>query len=357
MTNCLSQCVNVNILTFPIMGNAQSYIVASLSVCSLYFVYVHIYRAHKVLKSNVLESDKLPSFVYLYIKYFSKSLTRKTGNLYATQTRKKCESVYTVLSCRMETLVLRRFCSAAGYGWDYPDSEYRDIPLCFPEFLCGRLLLMLLTDENFRLSPAGLVRVRQSVKTLQPIDELKKGPFMLRIQVLAYQQTDAGVEVDVCLSATSRSGCLVWESVLTLLSKSKSHTSSSSIARTEHKDFFVRTELTDEPAPENVKQVEVRVPRTTTLQRVGIRSQTASSLWMLSVCLAEIEKHKGVAVITAPVTITAQFKELLLVPGKATVRFWEEKNYGDQSSLQALRFNMQQPGHSIPHIVGLILRS
>lgn len=81
----------------------------------------------------------------------------------------------------------------------------------------------------------GLVRVRQSVKTLQPIDELKKGPFMLQIQVQGYQQTGAGVEVDIRLSATSRSGCLVWESVLTLLSKSKSHTSSSSLARTEHK--------------------------------------------------------------------------------------------------------------------------
>lgn len=63
------------------------------------------------------------------------------------------EFVY--VSLRVEDALLRRFCSAAGYGWDYPDSEYRDIPLCFPEFLCGRPLLMLLTHENFRLSPAG----------------------------------------------------------------------------------------------------------------------------------------------------------------------------------------------------------
>lgn len=59
------------------------------------------------------------------------------------------------VSIRLETSLLRRFCSAAGYGWDYPDTEYRDIPLCFPEFLCCRLLLMVLTDEKFRLSPAG----------------------------------------------------------------------------------------------------------------------------------------------------------------------------------------------------------
>ena len=56
---------------------------------------------------------------------------------------------------RLETPLLRRFCTAAGYGWDYPDTECRDTPLCFPEFLCRRLLLMLLTDRDFRLSPAG----------------------------------------------------------------------------------------------------------------------------------------------------------------------------------------------------------
>lgn len=56
---------------------------------------------------------------------------------------------------RLDTRLLRRFCSAAGYGWDYPDSEFRDLPLCFPEFLCSRLLLMVLTDGQFGLSPAG----------------------------------------------------------------------------------------------------------------------------------------------------------------------------------------------------------
>ncbi len=65
---------------------------------------------------------------------------------------------------RLETLLLRRFCGAAGYGWDYPDSEYRDIPLCFPEFLCCRLLLMVLTDGSFRLSPAGTRHIQHVSK-------------------------------------------------------------------------------------------------------------------------------------------------------------------------------------------------
>lgn len=284
------------------MGNVQSYVVPSLTVGSLYLVYSHIYCSYTLLKTNVLNNDRLPSFVYLYIKHLIKALTRRTGCLYTANTNKR-EVVYTVFNCRwvgtvhlhssfeeevfsiwvlfvsirLRTVVLRRFCSAAGYGWDYPDTEYRDIPLCFPEFLCHRLLLMVLTDENFMLSPAGLtedtwtffssddfssvcqisythwlwitfaglVRVRQSLKTLEPVDELKKGPFMLQVRVLEYQQVEAGVEVNICLSATSRTGSLVWESILTLLSKNKLHDPSRCVQRHEteserqSRDFFL----------------------------------------------------------------------------------------------------------------------
>lgn len=75
--------------------------------------------------------------------------------------------------------------------------------------------------------------MRQTLKTLQPVDELKKGPFMLQVRVLEYRQVDAGVEVDICLSATARTGCLVWESVLTLLSKDKLHQASTCLPRME----------------------------------------------------------------------------------------------------------------------------
>ncbi|XP_056274301.1 uncharacterized protein si:ch211-12e13.1 isoform X2 [Pseudoliparis swirei] len=345
---------------FAIMGNARTSVVAALSVSCVYLVYVHIYCSYKLLKANVL-NERLPSFVFLYIKYVTRALTRRTGYLHTATTRER-DVVYTALNCRLDTPLLRRFCSAAGYGWDYPDTEYRDIPMCFPETLCRRLLLMVLTDAHFRLSPAGLFRVRQSLKTLQPVDELKKGPFVLQVRVQEYRQSDAGVEVDISLSATSRTGCPVWESILTLLSKN-----------TERLYKNAHECQPDEPAPENVKQIEVKVPGTTGLQCVwffsgyspsrllslaarlfGSRSQKAPSLWMLSTCLAEIEKHKGVGVITAPVNVTVQFKEPLLVPGRVTIKLWEKN--GDQSGTQDLIFHMQQHGSNTSHMMGVISR-
>lgn len=80
--------------------------------------------------------------------------------------------------------------------------------------------------------------MHQSLKTLQPVDELKKGPFMLQVRVLEYRRIDAGVEVDIRLSATSRTGCPVWESVLTLLSPNKLHKASRCLPRKENQSEF-----------------------------------------------------------------------------------------------------------------------
>ncbi|XP_011613742.1 uncharacterized protein [Takifugu rubripes] len=334
------------------MGNVQSCALASISACSAYFVYVHIYRSHKLLKTNELDYNKLPSFAYLYLRYLSKAVARRKGHFRATN---RCGVLYTIVHCRLDTRLLRRFCSAAGYGWDYPDSEFRDLPLCFPEFLCSRLLLMVLTDGQFGLSPAGLHRLRQTLRTFEPVDELKKGPFTLQAGVLTYRQTEACVEVDIRLSATSRTGSLVWESVLTLVSQDKQQGSSRSQPSAEM----------DEPDPEDVKRVELRVPRTADLPGLWSVSQyspclllslparllgfTSPSLWMLSVCLAEIEKHKGVKVITAPVSISARFKHPPSLPRRVTIQFGESTNN--------VRFHMHHHGGDTPHVTGLISRS
>ncbi|KAF7654633.1 hypothetical protein LDENG_00066970 [Lucifuga dentata] len=352
------------------MGNAQSYIVASLSVSSAYLFYAYFYCSYKVLKTNVLRSERLPSSAYLFIKYLVKAVTRRPGRLYTTSAN-KWEIAYTVLNCRLETPLLRRFCSAAGYGWDYPDSKYRDIPLCFPELLCLRLMLMVLSDENFRLSPAGLARVRQSLKTLQPIDELKRGPFMLQVRLLEYRPVDAGVEVDIWLCATSRYNCPVWESILTLLSKNRLCKERGYLPEDEL--FYGRP---GELAAGNAKQVELRVGWSAGLQCVwsfsdyspyqvfsllarlfGYRSQSALSLWMLSVCLAEIEKHKGVKAVTAPVSVNAHFRDPLSAPGKVMIKFWETSKEDAHSSAHHINFHMEQHGGNKVHMVGLISRS
>lgn len=335
-----------------VMGNAQSQVLASLSLCSLYFVYAKVYRSYDLLKTNQLHGDTLPSFLYLFMRYLARSWTRTAGCCATDESTLE----FTAHSCRLDPLVLRRFCSVSGYGWDYPDSEYRDVPLCFPEALSLKLLLMILTDRNFRLSPAGLTRVRQSIRTLEPIDELKKGPFQLRASVLVYRTVSGGVEVDIGLSATSRMQRLVWESVLTLMSPDKSHRKTTALAHTE--------------GQLDMKQVELKVPRLPTmlcsssdfsLWRVlsalcGFQPLTSPRLLMLSLCLAEIEKHKGVKAVSAPACVTAQFTaETQTMHSKVQIQFYHSTKTENQVS-QTMFFSLSNVGSSRSLVEGHILK-
>lgn len=89
-------CLNLW-LTLTTMGKVQSCVLASISVCSAYFMYVHIYRSHKLLKANELDYNKLPSFAYLYLKYLSKAVARRKGRFRATN---RCGVLYTIVNCR-----------------------------------------------------------------------------------------------------------------------------------------------------------------------------------------------------------------------------------------------------------------
>ncbi|KAJ0019592.1 hypothetical protein NQD34_007161 [Periophthalmus magnuspinnatus] len=323
-------------------------------VCTLYLLYAKIYCSYCLLKSKTLHSNRQPSFAYLLLRYLARCLSRTvvscTGET-AVQ--------YTVHSCRLDTPLLRRFCSVAGYGWDYPDSEYRDIPLCFPETMFFKLLLMLLSDKNFKLNPAGLVQVRQSIRTLQPIDELKKGPFGVRASVLVYRGLSGGVEVDIGLSAMSRNQSLVWESVLTLLSKNKTHGGTTTVSQSKSEDVQL-----------NPKQVTLTLPKFPMMPcssdfspwRVvsafcGLNTLITPRLWMLSVSLAEIEKHRGVKAISAPASVTAQFTEdTRKVQGKVQVWFWDACETGSQVS-QNVCFNVINHGSNHSLVEGRILTS
>lgn len=120
--------------------------------------------------------------------------------------------------------------------------------------------------------------------TLQPVDELKKSPFTLEAAVLGYRQVEEGAEVDVRLSARSHRGGPVWESILTLLSRKQLDG-----------DCGVVTGEGGEPhPPEGAVQVEFGVPLSVWFwSKFCPPGCSSAALWMLSVCLAEVEKHRG----------------------------------------------------------------
>lgn len=203
---------------------------------------------------------------------------------------------------------------------------------------------MILTDPCFRLRPTGLCLLRQTVTTLQPVDELKKGPFSLQASVLGYQQVKEGVEVEVCLSAGSQRAGPVWQSVLTLLSRQQLDVRQ---ADTHCRKALIAGQDQHLP-PKGVVLVELSVPLGVWFwSKFDVLGCSSAAEWMLSVCLAEMEKHKGVGVVSAPVSLSAQFEDnLVLSPSTVTLQFWEEGS-------SCLTFIMQHPGGQ-DHMTGQI---
>lgn len=132
--------------------------------------------------------------------------------------------------------------------------------------------------------------LRQSVTTLQPVDELKKGPFSLQAFILGYRQVEEGVEVEVCLSAGSQGAGPVWRSVLTLLSRKQLN-----VRQAEPPHCKALISEPDRPLPtERAVLVELGVPPGVWLwSRFKFLGVCSATEWMLSICLAEAEKNKG----------------------------------------------------------------
>ncbi|KAI2664991.1 ATP-dependent protease subunit HslV [Labeo rohita] len=309
------------------MDNFSTLIAVVSGVTALYLFHSVLYTSHILFKTHaVFDSQRhLPGSLYLMTRYLYESLRKKRGTM---RKHTNDELVFTLINCRYDALSLRRFCSISGYGWDYPDSVFRDVPLCYPELLFTRLITMIVCSERFKLSPSGLLSVRESLSLIDAVDELKRGTFSLQARVLEYRTVSTGVEVDITLTA-SRDQQAIWSSTLTLLSPKNTY----------RPDAQPDLEITHDPVSERC--ISLAVPWSTGVRSAwvfgdlcplhvfvwwGFACPTARSLWMFSKCMAEMEKHKGVEVVRAPLTVSVCYKQPVSLPRKVTIRVSDNTN-------------------------------
>ncbi|XP_077097825.1 uncharacterized protein LOC143749198 [Siphateles boraxobius] len=308
------------------MDNFSTFMAVVSGVTLVYLFHSVFYTSHISFKTHtVFDSQRhLPGSVYLMTRYLHESLRKKRGQMWKNKDTND-ELVFTLINCRYDAVSLRRFCSVSGYGWDYPDSVFRDVPLCYPEFLFTRLLTMIVCSERFSLSPLGLLSVREVLSLTEPVDELKRGTFSLQARVLEYRTVSAGVEVDLTLTA-SRHQQTVWTTTLTLLSPNNKF-------RPEAQPDL---EITHDPVSERC--ISLAVPWSSGLRCawvfgdlcplcvfswLGFTCPSAHMLWMFSRCMAEMEKHNGVEVVRAPLTVSVRYKQPVSFPRKFTIRVSE----------------------------------
>ncbi|XP_076126644.1 uncharacterized protein LOC143106284 isoform X1 [Alosa pseudoharengus] len=341
------------------MDRYNKLILVAVPAYALYAICSNLYKSFRRNKCVVFESKKtLPCYLYLYGRYTIQSFRKRKGQLYPHRD-KTVNPTFTILNCSLKVDDVRWYCWAAEYGWDYPDSVFRDIPLCFCDVLCCRLLAMVISSDDFRLSPQGLFTVCQTIRKFEPIDELRRASFCLEAGVADYRPVDSGVEVDIWFKAL-RADHPVWESVVTMLSPRDCPASN------------VKLQSNCVDAAVEKKSLDIKVPLFTGLKsvwafsdislknflvlpsRLGIVGRsTAHSLWMVSQCLAEIEKHNGADAVRAPLSVSVQFKQPLVLPRKVIIHFWQATD--ESCQLPVCRFQLQDC-RGISYILGDIIK-
>ncbi|XP_066513898.1 uncharacterized protein [Hoplias malabaricus] len=290
---------------------------------SVYFLYEYLYcKPGSVLEYN----GTPPGTVGLIFSFIMQSVRKKRGKINTDQ-REKQPLIYTLTNCRYEELSLRRYCSTVGYGWDYPDSTFRDIPLFYPQYLCSPLMSILKCSQLFCLSPYGLACVSERVCLRQPLDELKKGAFSLQVGEREYRKVESGVEVDLslCLRRDQKNveeeQAEGWSSIITLLSPitTYSHMLQSHTDTTDECVWCVSVLV-----PWWARGVfsGVFLPLFFSIGSVGC----PASLWGVSRCLAETEKVKGADAVRAPLSLTVRYSQPLLLPKTVNIRIFQTES-------------------------------
>ena len=217
--------------------------------------------------------------------------------------------------------------------------ESPELPILFPQVLATPLFLKLMTRPGFPLPLLGLVHVRNAVQQERPlrVDET----FDLAIRIGEGRQVKAGFEFDLVMEATPVESEPVWSATMTVLHRSGKPTFKGS-SRGKEKAPAVDARLSSYLALSAAEDTGRRYARVsqdynpihlyaTTAKLFGFPRAIAHGLWSAARCLALLQDQLP----QAPKAYSVQFKQPLLLPGKAALRYAVEAGSVDFALLSA----------------------
>ncbi len=215
--------------------------------------------------------------------------------------------------------------------------ESPELPILYPQVLATPLFLKLMTRPGFPLPLLGLVHVRNAVEQQRPLrfDET----FDLAIRVGEGRQVKAGFEFDLVMEATPVESEPVWRATMTVLHRGpKQASSGSSKGKPPAVDARLSSYLSLS-APEDTGRLYAGVSLdynpihlyAATARLFGFPRAIAHGLWSAARCLALL----GEKLPAAPKAYAVQFRQPLLLPGRAALRYAVEDGAIDFALLSA----------------------
>ncbi len=217
--------------------------------------------------------------------------------------------------------------------------ESPELPILYPQVLATPLFLNLMTRPGFPLPLLGLVHVRNDVLQQRPlrVDET----FDLSIRIGEGRQVKAGFEFDLIMEATPVESEPVWLATMTVIHRgpkqpSKGPRGKAPAAAAVDGRLSQYLALS---APEDTGRRYAKVSQDYNLIHLygftaklfGFPRAIGHGLWSAARCLALLQdKLPG-----APKAYSVQFKQPLLLPGRAALRFAAEAGTVDFALLSA----------------------
>ncbi len=212
------------------------------------------------------------------------------------------------------------------------------IAMTYPQVLATPLYLNLMTRPGFPLPLMGLVHVRNRIEMRRElsIDE----NFDVSVSLGASREVRAGLELDLIISFSELDGDVLWKATMTVLKRGPKRDGDAPVAKS--------SAAQDEPglaqyltisAPEDIGRRYARISQdfnpihlyATSAKLFGFKRAIAHGLWTKARVLAELSPRLA----KAPRLFDVQFRQPLLLPGRATLRYVQESARIDYALLEA----------------------
>ena len=216
--------------------------------------------------------------------------------------------------------------------------ESPELPILYPQVLATPLFLNLMTRPGFPLPLLGLVHVRNDVEQQRPlrVDET----FDLSIRIGEGRQVKAGFEFDLIMEATPVESEPVWRAVMTVIHRGPKQPSKGPKGKAPPPAVDGRlSQYLALSAPEDTGRRYAKVSQDYnpihlygfTAKLFGFPRAIGHGLWSAARCLALLQDQLP----GAPKAYSVQFKQPLLLPGKAALRYAIEGGAVDFALLSA----------------------
>lgn len=201
--------------------------------------------------------------------------------------------------------------------------ESPELPILFPQVLATPLFLSLMTRPGFPFPLLGLVHVRNQVEQVRPlrVDET----FDLSIRLGEGRKVRAGFEFDLVMEATPTESEPVWRATMTVLHRGakapgdgKAKAPAAPVAG--HLSEYLKLSAAEDTGRRYAAISQDYNPihlYPLTAKLFGFPRAIAHGLWTAARCLALLQTRLE----AAPKSYSIQFKQPLLLPGRAALRF------------------------------------